>query len=192
MIKMSPQDFAKVMNFLGQAYNKEFDRNQLNVWYTFFESETIEDFKAAITRLISKNKFIPSIAEIKEEINTLHHSFLQLTADDEWHKVQKAIGKYGFYNSTEAEASLDPFTAKVVRNMGGFRAICMAEDNEWTRKNFMRLWDDMQDRRKTTLQYDPKYLTTQEKLQLEDQQRPLLTNHEEMRKLLHIGEDDAI
>lgn len=76
--------------------------------------------------------------------------------------------------------------------MGGFRAICMAEDNEWTRKNFMRLWDDMQDRRKTALQYDPKYLTTQEKLQLEDQQRPLLTNHEEMRKLLHIGEDDAI
>lgn len=192
MIKMSPQDFAKGMNFLGQAYNKEFDRNQLNVWYTFFESETIDDFKAAIVRLISKSKFLPSIAEIKAEINTLQHKFLQLSADEEWHNVQKAIGRYGYYNSEEAEKSLDPFTAKVVRNMGGFRAICMADDNEWTRKNFMRLWENMQDRRQTALQYDPKYLTVQEKMELEDHQKEKLLGHEEMRKLLHIGEEDAI
>lgn len=190
MINMSPKEFAQGMTFLGQAYNKEFDRNQLNVWYTFFKSEEYEPFKNALIRIISRSKFIPSIAEIKEEISSMRNPFLQLTADDQWHEVQRAIGKYGFYNSEEAERSLDPFTARVVRNMGGFRAICMSEDNDWTRKNFMRLWDEMQDRGKTVLQYDTKYLTAQERAERGADLLP--DGHEELKMLLHIGQEDSI
>ena len=181
---MTAQDFAKAMAFLGQAYNKEFDKNQLNVWYMFFRDESKEDFKAAIMRIIAKSKFLPSIAEIREEIKLIQTPFLQLSADDEWHEVQKAIGKYGYYNAEEAEKSFDPITAKAVRNMGGFRKICMSEDNDWTRKNFLRLWEDIKDKQESVLLPDTMYLTASEK--------QLLPQYEEMRRLLHIGEEDSI
>ena len=140
---MTPQEFAKSMTFLGLAYNKEFTKDQLNVWYSFFTDEEDQDFRKAITRLITKEKFMPSIADIKKEIAEIKHPSLQLKPDEAWAKVDKAISKYGYYNADEAEASFDPFTAYVVRHMGGFRKICMSEDGDWTRKNFMRLFEDM-------------------------------------------------
>lgn len=181
---MTPQEFASGMNFLGQAYGKEFDRNQLNVWYSFFKNETQEDFKQALVRIISKSKFMPSIAEIKEELRTIQNTFLLLLPEEEWAKVQKAIGKYGFYNAEEAEASFDPFTAKVVRNMGGFRKICMAEDNDWSRKNFMRLWENMKDSQRSVLLPDTMYLTASEK--------QMLPEYEELRQMLRIGSEGSV
>lgn len=145
---MTPQEFAKDMTFMGLAYNKEFTKDQLNVWYSFFNEADEKDFRKAITRLITKEKFMPSISDIKSEIASLNNPALQLKPEEAWDKVEKAISKYGFYNSEDAEASFDPFTAYVVRHMGGFRKLCLSEDGDWTRKNFMKLFEDMSETKK--------------------------------------------
>ena len=175
---MTPTEFAKSMIFLGQAYDKEFKKDQLNVWYSFFEHEEDTDFRKAIARLVVKSKFLPSIADLKEEIARLKNDFLQLDPNEEWAKVEKAIGKYGMYNAGEAENSFEPFTALVVHHMGGFRKICLSEDGDWTRKNFLRLWNDLKDAKKNPLLYRESYMTLPELMQMS-------AIREEERKLLN-------
>lgn len=159
---MTPQEFAKAMTFLGLAYDKEFSKDQLNVWYTFFSNDTDANFRKAVTRLVSKSKFLPSIAEIKSEIAGITNPELLLDPNREWANVEGAIHRYGFYNSEEAVASLDPFTAQVVKNMGGFRKICMSEDGDWTRKNFLRVWEEMKDGNKSALVLNENVMTLPE------------------------------
>lgn len=66
---MNKTDFTMAMTFLGTAYNKEITQEQLSVWYEFFKDTSIEDFKDAIGRVIDKEKFMPTIAVIKSELN---------------------------------------------------------------------------------------------------------------------------
>lgn len=65
---MNTEDFKKEMKLLLTAYGKEFDKNQIIIWYGFFKEYKKETFRNAIILAINTNKFFPSIAEIKEKI----------------------------------------------------------------------------------------------------------------------------
>ena len=138
---MTKEEFVKAMTYLGIAYNKEFDETQLSVWYDFFKRENYEDFKNAIKRIISKNQYLPSISELKQELAYIRTPLLQLKADEEWDKVKQAIRKYGFYRADEAMKSFNPLTAQVVRSLGGFENICQSTDGDWIRKNFIEIFE---------------------------------------------------
>lgn len=140
---MTQQEFVKNMTYLGLAYNKEFTQEQVELWYGFFRNDDDRDFRKALSRIIVKNKFLPSIAEVKEEMSFVMNPQVQLTAEDEWNTVERAISKYGYYNCQEAEETFSPFTKKVVRNMGGFRNLCLSNDGDWVRKNFIKMYDEM-------------------------------------------------
>lgn len=138
---MDREQFIKGLKYLGIAYNKEFTEEQATVWYDFFKDETFDDFRNAVKRIIPKKQFLPSIAELKQEITLLKNPVLQLKADEEWEKVIKAIRKYGFYRGNEAMKSLNPTTASTVRLLGGWERVCQSTDGDWLRKNFMELFN---------------------------------------------------
>lgn len=138
---MNKEDFVKAMTFLAIAYNKEFTEEQLSVWYDFFKNEEYEEFKNAIKRIIPKKQFIPSIAELKQELTYIKTPSLQLKADEEWEKVREAIRKYGYYRSNEAIESLNPLTARVVNAIGGFQNLCQSTNTDWSRKNFIDMFE---------------------------------------------------
>lgn len=159
---MTKEEFAKAMSFLGLAYNKEFSQEQVGVWFSFFHETQFNDFKLAMTRLVSKSKYIPSIAEIKHEIALIKNPALQLDANEEWAKVQKAVRSYGFYNAEQAIKSLEPFTQKVVRQLGGFAAVCTSEDGDWLRKNFLRLFGELSEASTAALMLSEPQMTLSE------------------------------
>lgn len=64
---MDKINFTQTMTILGVAYNKEFTKEELGVWYQFFKEIDAEILKNAITNLIKTNKFMPSISEIISE-----------------------------------------------------------------------------------------------------------------------------
>ena len=138
---MNKEQFTKGITFLAIAYNKEFTDEQVSVWYEFFKDENYDDFRNAVKRIIPKNQFMPSIAELKQEITLLKNPVLQLKADEEWDKVRIAIKKYGYYRSEEAMKSLSPTTAATVRLLGGWERVCQSTDGDWLRKNFMELFN---------------------------------------------------
>ena len=141
---MNAQEFTKAMSFLGIAYNKEFTEEQVKVWFSFFQEERFENFTKAISRIISKSKFLPPIAEVKVELSTMKNPVLELSAVEEWSKVERAISRHGYYNPEEAEMDLNPLTWEVIRLMGGWRSICMSEEGHWLTKRFIDLFEERQ------------------------------------------------
>ena len=142
---MTQEQFIKGLKYLGIAYNKEFTQDQATVWYDFFKEEDYEIFRQAVKRIIPQKQFMPSIAELKNEIAMLKTPVLQLNAEEEWDKVLKAVRRYGSYRESEAMESLNAYTRNILRQVGYMR-ICMSESIQWERKEFIELFNMSQDR----------------------------------------------
>lgn len=158
---MNKEQFLKGITFLTIAYNKEFTEEQVSVWYEFFKDENYDNFRAAVKRIIPKKQFIPSIAELKQEIAFISNPILQLNVDEEWDSVLKAIRKFGSYRSKEAMESLNPYTANIVRQIG-YARICLSENIQWERKEFMELFKMNKERDTNTLMLSEPTMTLAE------------------------------
>lgn len=175
---MTRQEFARSMVLLGEAYDKPFSEQKLNVWYEFFDNESDTDFRKAILRYVSTNRFMPSISDLKEEIARMKNPSLQLDPEEQWETVKDAIRRYGYYNAKEAMESFHPFTQIVVRHMGGFRQICTMTDDGWPRKNFIKAWNDIQSASKNTMVMDRKVLTDAENVRLIADEHHRVSEHD--------------
>lgn len=160
---MTAQEFTRTMTFLCNAYRQEMTDTQVSVWYNFFRDLPLERFNLAIVRIIEKDRYFPTIAEIRQELAMIENPNLQLDAAEEWAKVTDAIRYYGTYRADEAIASMNPVTAAVVKRMGGFGDLCRAEDVEWRRKSFMSIFKETLDRQKEIASFSRSQLTEAEK-----------------------------
>ncbi len=138
---MTRQEFLQGMIILSDVYGKNLDERAVSTWYLFFKDDDFSIFKQAVSRVVVKSRFFPSVADIKDEMRFINVPIM--TAEDEWTKVVKAIQRYGFYNAEEAMKSLDPLTQKSVMNIGGFQRLCMSEEGDWDRKNFIKAFNDL-------------------------------------------------
>ena len=140
---MKREEFVKCMGFLSSAYKQDFNTDELNVWYEFFKDDNLENLKQVIKNIILKNKYLPSIAELKEELNYINNPQLKISADDEWLKIEDAIRVYGIYNSEDALNSMSTLTKKAIRMLGGWSTICMSQEGDWLRKNFISIYNSL-------------------------------------------------
>ena len=158
---MNKEEFALAMTVLGTAYNKEFTSEQVTIWYEFFYETPIELFKTAIKRIIPKSKFIPSIADIKQEIVVMNNPFLQLNAEKEWEQVIDVVRKYGSYRADEGIKTLNPYTKNIV-NLIGFTRICMSSNSSFERKQFIDLFNSYKENDEKILKLDKPQMTIAE------------------------------
>lgn len=140
---MKREEFVKCMGFLSSAYKQDFNKDELNVWYEFFKDDNLENLKQVIKNIILKNKYLPSIAELKEELNYINNPQLKISADNEWLKVKNAIREYGIYNSEDALNSMSTLTKKAIKTLGGWETICLSEEGDWLRKNFISIYNSL-------------------------------------------------
>lgn len=139
LINVTKNDFIKGMQYLLNAYGKEMNAAQVATWYDFFRDEKLGDFKHAIKNLIVTCPFMPSIAQIKEEIAKNYVS--KEKAEDKWQKVLKLIFKYGYYQSEKAMKKMDDLTSKTIKQMGGFQKVCTSSQGERLKKEFIDLYN---------------------------------------------------
>lgn len=149
---MNPQEFVKAMTFLGIAYNKEFTKEQCDVWYNFFKNDNIEVFKVAIKRLILSEKYLPSIAMVKEEITNISNPSLQLDAEEQWLKVLDCAMRFGRNNFEEARKQLDDLSVEAVKKVGWVR-ICNSEFLPNEKKEFVDIFNILKNRKKNEEKY---------------------------------------
>lgn len=141
---MNKEEFLKGITYLGLAYSKEITQEQLSVWYSFFRDDDFNSFRDAIKRICVKNKFFPSIADLKSEM--AETAIADLPADEAWNHVLKAVSKYGYYQAEEAVKSLPDLTRSAVSYLGGFQKICQSDSGEWLRKDFVKIYEDLKTR----------------------------------------------
>ena len=137
---MSKEEFVKAMSYLGIAYNKKFNNEELTIWYSFFNDIDKDILKVAIKNIIEKNQYLPTIADLKREVNKIKNPELKLFAEDEWLAVLNVIRQYGYYQVEKAMNSLKPYTRKIVERIG-YLNLCLSENINWERKVFIETFN---------------------------------------------------
>ncbi len=101
-----------------------------------------EEVNRAVDYITSKNKFMPSIAELIEVIEQNRNPELQTTALEAWSHVLDAIRRYGYYDYTGASQQLSERERSLVKRVG-WGKLCMAEykEMEFIKKDFIAMFE---------------------------------------------------
>ena len=149
---MDKEEFLQCMKLLGTAYNKEFDEEQVEVWYSMLHEYKVEELTKAIKELIKTETHLPTIAHITKQIAKTKVVGLP-DAEEEWQEVLGAVRRYGSYREEEALKSLKPYTSRIARLVGYFR-ICTStqEEQVWNKKEFIEEYNTLRDKAMENLQ----------------------------------------
>lgn len=150
---MTIEEFTKVAAVIRSAYPKDnilTTKEAVDVWYMLLDDLSYDAAQAAVVKHISNNRFAPSIAEIRELATEVVEGAIPDWGEG-WGQLQRAIGKYGYYNQEKAMESLDELTRDVVNRLG-FRALCLSENQEVDRANFRTIYLELAKRKKADAQ----------------------------------------
>lgn len=138
---MNKQDILKAVAPLQLAYNASLDDNRLRLYVEMLSDIPPQILEASVKKLIMTNKFLPSIAEIREVAYGIKGIISGTAAPDEseaWGEVIKAIRSVGYYG--KPKFSHEAITVAV--NNIGWQDICMTpnEGMNTLRSQFRRAY----------------------------------------------------
>lgn len=101
----SQQQIVKALSMLQLAYSTDMSVERMKLYVTMLGNINPVTLEQAVANLINKCKFLPTIAEIREECTALSayvnmHDEVE-TAQTAWEKVIKVAGTYGYDNGKE-------------------------------------------------------------------------------------------
>lgn len=146
---MNKQDILKAVAPLQLAYNASLDDNRLRLYVEMLSDIPPQILEAAVKKLIMTNKFLPSIAEIRETAYGIKGTISGTAAPDEseaWGEVAKAIRSVGYYG--KPKFSHEAITTAV--NNIGWQDICMTTNDGMNtlRSQFRRAYQLAAERQK--------------------------------------------
>lgn len=146
---MNKQDILKAVAPLQLAYNASLDDNRLRLYVEMLSDIPPSILETAVKKLIMTNKFLPSIAEIREVAYGIKGIISGTAAPDEseaWGEVIKAIQSVGYYG--KPKFSHEAITTAV--NNIGWQDICMTTNDGMNtlRSQFRRAYQLAAERQK--------------------------------------------
>lgn len=117
------------------------------LWTEMLSDMPFATAKTALIKVLATAKFWPTVAEIREAAVSITNPTM-LTPAEAWGQVIRAVKDYGYYRPTEGIATLDPTVRKAVKAFGGFVEICMTENIDVVRAQFMRVYEQCASREK--------------------------------------------
>ena len=151
---MTHKETAVFLGILKEAYPRFYaDKNEgelrmsIKFWEEFLSDVTFAVAIPALKRFIATNKWLPTVADIREAIAEI--SYPPLTdASEAWFEVTQAIGRYGYNNHEEAYKSMSDLTLMAVKRMG-WRKLCMSDNDISDRSNFNKIYEGLTQRIET-------------------------------------------
>ena len=140
---MNKEEFLKLITGMSKAYRITIDEDTIGMYYEFLKDIEQDTLKKVFKRIIEKNKYFPTIAEIRQEVVKIKTPELSLNAEDEWEEVRKAIRKFDIYDSENALASLKPITKRVLGMTCSWYELCTRPSTEfqWLKKEFISIFN---------------------------------------------------
>lgn len=74
---MDKKEFLKGIDKLELAYSRKFSNMQLQLWYSKLKNQTVEKFNAKVDELITRNIYMPSLAEFVTEPKNQYANYEQ-------------------------------------------------------------------------------------------------------------------
>lgn len=138
---MNKQEILKAVAPLQLAFKGNLDDARMRLYVEMLSDIPPQILETAVKKLIMTNKFLPSIAEIRETAYGIKGTISGTAAPDEseaWGEVVKAIQSVGYYG--KPKFSHEAITAAV--NNIGWQDICMTtnEGMNTLRSQFRRAY----------------------------------------------------
>lgn len=125
---MNKQEILKAVAPLQLAFKGNLDDARMRLYVEMLSDIPPQILEAAVKKLIMTNKFLPSIAEIRETAYGIKGTISSTAAPDEseaWGEVVKAIQSVGYYG--KPKFSHEAITTAV--NNIGWQDICMTTND---------------------------------------------------------------
>lgn len=142
-----PETTLDVLEFLMNAYpNKAIGEETIQIYLRLLADIPADLLKAAALAHVTKSQFFPTVAELRDAGAALMERALGLpNAYDAWNEVCRAITTHGHYRRPEFSHTL---IQKSVDACGGWRALCMSENQVADRARFFQVYETYQGREK--------------------------------------------
>lgn len=133
------------------AWSTDIPKERMKLYVSMLADINPVTLEQAVANLIKRSKFLPSIAEIREECSALSafvNAYEEIpTAQEAWEKVIKVVGTYGYDNGKE---HLEGITLTAARTIwSSFDPRMGHEYNEAScRSQFVRCYEQLIDREK--------------------------------------------
>lgn len=143
------QQIVKALSMLQLAYSTDMSVERMKLYVTMLGNVNPVTLEQAVANLINKCKFLPTIAEIREECNSLSayvnmHDEVE-TAQTAWEKVIKVVGTYGYDNGKEHLEGITLTAARAI--WSSFDPRMGHEYNEAScRSQFIRCYEQLVER----------------------------------------------
>lgn len=145
---MTKGETAKLLAVIAASFPRfEVDDLKVKVWHEMLGDLDYTVASMAVKKIILQNTFAPAISEVrKAALEVMTPESERITAAEAWGMVKRAFSRYSIYREKEALASLPGPVADTVRYMG-WRELCMSEEGEIVRAQFLRMYDQVATRR---------------------------------------------
>ena len=147
----SQQKTTAALSMLQIAWSTDMTKERMKLYVSMLADVNPVTLEQAVANLINKCKFLPTIAEIREECSALSayvnaHDEIQI-AQSEWEKVIKVVSTYGFEHGKEY---LEGITLTAARTIwSSFDPRMGHEYNEAScRSQFIRCYEQLVEREK--------------------------------------------
>jgi hypothetical protein len=135
---MIPEDTIRIMAILTAAYPQvNLERETIEVYGKFLADLPFEAVYAAAMDLITTNKWLPSVAELRRRAFTLMPGAHIPTAAEAWAEVMDQVHSLGSYRMPEFS---HPVIDRAVKAMG-WRELCLTENLQADRAHFLQIYE---------------------------------------------------
>ena len=146
---MTVAEVAKILTLMASAWPSfEPSDDKVRLWHELFGDISYQVAMVAVKKLMLSSKYLPTIAELRKEVLAVTTAAEdRITPAEAWGMVVHAIRDYGSYREADALKSLPESVAKTVRYIG-WRELCLCEEPDVIRAQFMRMFDQVATRRR--------------------------------------------
>jgi len=133
---MNKQDIRKLLTLAIANFPNIQEKDMkptAELWERMLSDLPYKVAEAALIRVLSINKFFPTIADIREA--AANNKEQGISWIESWGEAQKAIRKFSSYDEPGGLNSLSPVTRKVMENIG-WKNFCLSENEEVLRGQF--------------------------------------------------------
>jgi hypothetical protein len=135
---MTPDDTIRIMAILTAAYPQvNLARETVEVYGKFLADLPFEAGYAAAMDLISTNKWLPTVAELRRRAFTLMPETHIPTAAEAWAEVVDQVQSLGSYR---LPAFSHPVIERAVKALG-WRELCLTENLQADRAHFLQIYE---------------------------------------------------
>lgn len=140
-----PETTLDVLEFLMNAYpNKAIGEETIQIYLRLLADIPADLLKAAALAHVTQSQFFPTVAELRDAGAALMERALGLpNAYDAWNEVCRAITTHGHIRTPEFT---HPLIKKAVDACGGWRTLCMSENQIADRARFFQVYEVYQGR----------------------------------------------